>query len=393
MILNKKKNICVVINNRANYARIKSFLLLAKKNKKINLQLIMAGSSHLEKFGDITPILAKDKIKVNYKLYTVFEGNDPICMTKTTSQTISEISTSFLNLKPDIVIVIADRYENLAVAISASYMNIPLAHVQGGEVTGSIDESVRHAITKLSHLHFVSTQRAKKFLIKMGETKENVYLTGCPSIDLINDKKLEIDKNFSQRNLGVGNTIDFSKPYLTFLMHPVTTEFIENKKYISNLIQTINFFKKKFQIVMLWPNIDSGTDFISKNIRRFLNYNKSGIVAAYKNFSPEDYLKLLNNAKCLVGNSSSGIRESGYLGVPVVNVGNRQLDREKGPNVIDTDNNYKNIIRALSKQLKIKKFKKSKIYGDGKAAKRILNIILKKKINLNKRLNYLNEKD
>ena len=172
-----KKNICVVINNRANYARIKSFLLLAKKNKKINLQLIMAGSSHLEKFGDITPILAKDKIKVNHKLYTVFEGNDPICMTKTTSQTISEISTSFLNLKPDIVIVIADRYENLAVAISASYMNIPLAHVQGGEVTGSIDESVRHAITKLSHLHFVSTKRAKKFLIKMGELKENVYLT------------------------------------------------------------------------------------------------------------------------------------------------------------------------------------------------------------------------
>ena len=227
----------------------------------------------------------------------------------------------------------------------------------------------------------------------MGELKENVYLTGCPSIDLIDEKKLEIDKNFSKRNLGVGNTIDFSKPYLTFLMHPVTTEFIENKKYIYNLIQTINFFKKKFQIVMLWPNIDSGTDFISKNIRRFLNYNKSGVVAAYKNFSPEDYLKLLNNAKCLVGNSSSGIRESGYLGVPVVNVGNRQQDREKGPNVIDTDNNHKNIIKALNKQLKIKKFKKNKIYGDGKAAKRILNIILKKKINLNKRLNYLNEKN
>ena len=391
--MSKVKKICVVINNRANYARIKSFLLLANKNKKINLQVVLAGSSHLEKFGDISHIIKKDKIKVHHKLFTIFEGNEPICMTKTTSQTINELSTVFLNIKPDIVFVLGDRYENLAVAISASYMNIPLAHVQGGEVTGSIDESVRHAITKLSHIHFTCTKRSKKFILKMGESKKNVFLTGCPSIDLIKSDKLKIDKNFNRRNPWVGNILNFNKPYLTFLLHAVTTEFKENKEYINNLIKVTDHFSKKYQIVILWPNVDSGTDFISKRIRLFLNKNKKRMVAAYKNFSPEDYLKLLKNTSCLVGNSSSGIRESAYLGLPVVNIGNRQTGRERGLNVIDTSNDFENILKALNKQLKIKRYKKDTIYGDGKAGKRILDIILKKEIDINKKLNYLDEKN
>ena len=156
-----KKKICVVLNNRANYARIKSFLLLANKSNKIDLQLVLAGSSHLEKFCNISDLIKKDKLKINHKLFTIFEGNDPICMAKTTSQTINELSTVFLNIKPDIVFVIADRYENLAVAISASYMNIPVAHVQGGEVTGSIDESVRHAITNF-HIFILLAQKDQK---------------------------------------------------------------------------------------------------------------------------------------------------------------------------------------------------------------------------------------
>ncbi len=384
-----KKKICVVINNRANYARIKSFLIEAKKNKKIALQIIAAGSGVLDKYGDIEKLLVKDKLKLNAKLHTIIEGNDPICMVKTTSQTLNELSTTFLRLKPDVVVVIADRYENLAVAIAASYMNISLAHIQGGEVTGSIDETVRHAITKLSHIHFVCTKRAKNFLIKMGEKKETIFNTGCPSIDLINKLDKKIDNNFSKRTNGVGDQINFKNKYIVVLFHPVTTEFTKNKEYINQILKALELLDNKIQVVILWPNIDSGTDYISKAIRIFLNKKKSYKVAAYINFSPEDYIKLIYNSISLIGNSSSGIRESSFIGLPVINIGSRQRNRERGKNVLDVKNNTSEILNAINKQIVKKKFKKNNLYGDGKSGKRIVDILLKSKIVRIKSLNYL----
>ena len=384
-----KKKICVVINNRANYARIKSFLIEAKKNKKIALQIIAAGSGVLDKYGDIEKLLVKDKLKLNAKLHTIIEGNDPICMVKTTSQTLNELSTTFLRLKPDVVVVIADRYENLAVAIAASYMNISLAHIQGGEVTGSIDETVRHAITKLSHIHFVCTKRAKNFLIKMGEKKETIFNTGCPSIDLINKLDKKIDNNFSKRTNGVGDQINFKNKYIVVLFHPVTTEFTKNKEYINQILKALELLDNKIQVVILWPNIDSGTDYISKAIRIFLNKKKSYKVAAYINFSPEDYIKLIYNSISLIGNSSSGIRESSFIGLPVINIGSRQRNRERGKNVLDVKNNTSEILNAINKQIVKKKFKKNNLYGDGKSGKRIVDILLKSKIVRMKSLNYL----
>lgn len=386
-----KKKICVVINNRANYARIKSFLIEAKKNKKIDLQIIAAGSSVLSKYGSVDKILADDKLKLNLKLHTIVEGNEPICMVKTTSQTLSELSTAFSRLKPEIVVVIGDRYENLAVAIAASYMNISLAHIQGGEVTGSIDETVRHAITKLSHIHFVCTKRAKIFLIKMGEKKETIFNTGCPSIDLVNKLDKKIDINFSNKNRlkSVGDKINFKKKYIVVLFHPVTTEFNKNKDYISQLLKALELLDNKIQVVILWPNIDSGTDYISKAIRIFLNKKKNYKIAAYINFSPEDYIKLIYNSISLIGNSSSGIRESSFMGLPVVNIGSRQRNRERGKNVFDVKNKTIEILDAINKQMVKKKFKKSNLYGDGKSGKRIVNILLKSKIERTKTLNYL----
>ena len=386
-----KKKICVVINNRANYARIKSFLIEAKKNTKIELQIIAAGSSVLHKYGSVDRILAKDKLKLNLKLHTVVEGNEPICMAKTTSQTLSELSTAFSRLKPEIVVVIGDRYENLAVAIAASYMNISLAHIQGGEVTGSIDETVRHAITKLSHIHFVCTKRAKNFLIKMGEKKETIFNTGCPSIDLVYKLDKKIDRNFYKKNQrkSVGDKINFKKEYIVVLFHPVTTEFSKNKEYVNHLLKAIELLDNKIQVVILWPNIDSGTDYISKAIRIFINKKKDYKVAAYINFSPEDYIRLIYNSISLVGNSSSGIRESSFIGLPVVNIGSRQRNRERGKNVFDVKNKTKEILNAINKQIVKKKFKKNKLYGDGKSGKRIVDILLKSKIERTKTLNYL----
>ncbi len=310
-------------------------------------------------------------------------------MVKTTSQTLSELSTAFSRLKPDIVVVIADRYENLAVAIAASYMNISLAHIQGGEVTGSIDETVRHAITKLSHIHLACTNRARSFLIKMGEDKKTTFNTGCPSIDLVNKLDKKIDNKFSKRNSGVGDKIDFKKKYVVVLFHPVTTEFNKSTANIDYLLKAIELLDNSIQVIILWPNIDSGTDSISRAIRIFINKKKKYKVAAYINFSPEDYIRLIYNSITLIGNSSSGIRESSYIGLPVVNIGSRQRNRERGKNVIDVKNQTSDILSAINKQVIKKKYKKNYLYGDGNSGKRIADILIKSKISLIKSLNYL----
>ena len=183
-----KKKICVVINNRANYARIKSVLIAIKNNNKLELQIVLGSSAILNRYGAVSNIIKKDGFKINHIVYTLVEGENLLTMSKSTGLSIIEFSTVFDQLKPDIVLVVADRYETLAAGIAASYMNIVLAHTQGGEVTGSIDESVRHATTKLAHIHFPASLNAKKNIIKMGENPKKVYLVGCPSLDLIKKK-------------------------------------------------------------------------------------------------------------------------------------------------------------------------------------------------------------
>ena len=188
----------------------------------------------------------------------------------------------------------------------------------------------------------------------MGENPKNVYLTGCPSIDLIKNLKLSIDRNFIKKysSLGVGSKIDFQKEYIVILQHPVTTEY---KKSLYQINQTIKAVKDlDLQIVWLWPNVDAGSDAISNGLRTFRESKKTGISRFYKNFEPEDYLKLINNSLCLVGNSSSGIREGSFLGIPTVNIGNRQSNREYGKNVISVSHEANKINKAIKKMIKLK---------------------------------------
>ena len=308
-------------------------------------------------------------------------------MTKSAGLIVLELSALLEKFKPDLVLTIADRFETLPIAIAASYMNIPIAHTQGGEQTGSIDESVRHATTKLSQIHFPSTKKSMENIIKMGEDKKNVYLTGCPSLDLIPNKIPKLDKSFFKKYRYVGNLTDYKKPYIVILQHPVTTEFKNTSKQI---IETINAIKNiTKQIVWLWPNVDAGSDAISKKIRTFREENNPKNISFYKNFSPVDFLRLIDNADCFLGNSSSAIREGSYLGVPSVNIGSRQSNREKSKNVIDVDYNAKKILNAVNYQIKHGKYKKDNLYGDRNAGLRIANIIKKiKKINIQKKLNY-----
>ena len=319
------------------------------------------------------------------------EGDNPATMAKSTGLAIIELSNLFTNIRPDIVLTVADRFETIATAISSSYMNIPLVHTQGGEVTGSIDESVRHAVTKLSNLHFPSTLNAKQNVLRMGEDKKTVFLTGCPSIDLAKKQysirnKIQISKILKDVR-GVGNLKKLVKDYIVVLQHPVTTEYKNTK---NNILQTVKAIHKLGKpTIWFWPNIDAGNDLISKEIRKFREkYNPKNIFFI-KNLSPENFLNVIIKSNCIVGNSSVAIRECSYLGVPAVNIGTRQGGREHGKNVIHTNYNQTKIINAINYQLRKKRYKGSKIFGDGSSGLKIVKILEKYKFeNLQKRLKY-----
>lgn len=380
----KKRKICIVVNSRANYARIKSVLKAVKKHPKLELKLVVGASALLQKFGELTKIISKDGFKISAKLFSIIEGENLTTMAKSTGLGIIEISTIFDNLKPDIVLTVADRFETMATAIAASYMNIPLAHTQGGEVTGSIDESVRHAITKLSHIHFPSSKKSYNNLIKLGENKNTIYLTGCPSIDLaIGIKK---DLKVLNKYHGVGSSINLNKPYVIVLQHPVTTEYKDTKFQIEQTVKAI--IKLNIQTIWLWPNVDAGSDEISKTLRVYREKRLLEHVRFYKNFTPEDFLKIMIGSKCIIGNSSSAIREASFLGVPAVNVGNRQNGREHGKNVKNVSYDTKKIINAINYQIKKKKYPTNKIFGDGSAGKKIAEILSKVKPSIKKKLTY-----
>jgi len=387
-LLKKIKKICVVVNSRANYGRIKSLLRHIRSHKKLKLILVVGASATLFRFGEVDKIIKKDKFKIDEKLFSIVEGDNLITMSKSIGLSIIELSNVLEKQKPDMVFAIADRYENLSVAIAASYMNIPLAHVQGGETTGSIDEKVRHAITKLSDVHFVSTKRSKKFVLNMGETKSSIYHTGCPSIDLALLKNYSIEKNFFNIH-GTGANFLSTEKYILVLQHPVTTEYENANFQIDQTIKAIEKFhsKTKYKVVWLWPNIDAGSDIFSKKIR-LLKEKKPDYIRFVKNFTPEDYVRVLKNSKCIVGNSSSGIREASFLGVPTVNIGTRQSDRERASNVIDVGYNFNKIYNSILIQVN-KKYKKSFIYGNGGAGKKIVDIISKVNFKTTKKLNYL----
>ena len=264
------RKVCVVINSRAIYGRIKSLLRATQAHPRLKLQLIVGASSLLYRFGEVINIIRSDGFEPDNVVHSIIEGETPTTMAKSTGLAIVELATHFENLKPDVVLTVADRFETLATAVAASYMNIPVAHTQGGEVTGSIDENVRHAVTKLAHIHFPSTTRAREFLIHMGEDPASIYLTGCPSIDLLTDIDLALPPDMFERYDGVGKPLDPRRPYIVVLQHPVTTEYGQGFKQINQTLKAVTcIVQKGIQAVWLWPNVDAGSDEISKGLRMF----------------------------------------------------------------------------------------------------------------------------
>lgn len=373
MSMSKKRRVCIVVNSRANYARIKTVLKAVKAHPELELQLIVGASALLYRFGSAIDIIREDGFEPDARLYSIVEGENPTTMAKSVGLGVIELATLFENLQPDIVLTVADRFETIATAIAASYMNIPVAHTQGGEVTGSIDESVRHAITKLSHIHFPATQLAYDNLLRMGEDASTVHLTGCPAIDLLVDLDLKLNAELFERYKGVGPGIDVSKPFLVVMQHPVTTEYGQGYRQVQETLEAVN--RTNMQAVWLWPNVDAGSDDVSKALRVYRESNKDTPVHFFRNFSAEDYARLIANCACLVGNSSSALREGAFLGVPAVNVGSRQSRREHGQNVLHADYNNEHIFDAIKKQIAHGQYERSAMFGDGSAGDRIADVL------------------
>jgi len=380
------RKICVAVHSRANYARIKSLLRAIQNHPQLQLQLVVGASALLYRYGNVIDIIKKDGFTPDVTCHMVLEGSTPASMAKSTGVGIIELSSAFERLSPDVVVTVADRYETLSSAVAASYMNIPLAHTQGGEVTGSIDESVRHAITKLAHIHFPASELAAQNVIRLGENPEKVFFTGCPAMDLLDGLDLRLSADFFERHGGVGHTIRSEKEYVVVLQHPVTTEYETQEEQISETLSAVEALD--MQAVWLWPNVDAGTDGISKILRSYREKNPQSPIHFYKNFPPLDYAQLIYNSRCLVGNSSSAIREGSFLGVPAVNIGNRQKGRQCGDNVISVPPERSKILDAINQQLAHGKYEPNPIYGNGNAGKRMADILATVDLDINKTLFY-----
>lgn len=386
------KNLCVVITARPSYSRIRSSLEYLQKKDNINLQIILAASALSSKYGNIEKILLDDGFEITEKVYNLVDGEDISTAVKTTGLGMVELSNVFSNIHPDMVLTIADRFETIATAISAAYMNIPLIHIQGGEVTGNIDEKVRHSISKLADIHIVSTLKAKERLIKMGEREDRIYVTGCPSIDIAKNVKDRFDAEKYTPHLvkydsGVGSLYDGDGKYIVVMLHPVTTEISSAKSQTRAVLDAVRNID--CQVYWFWPNVDAGSDAVSNTIRSYREKGKTNNIYFVKNLPPEDFLELLCGSLCIVGNSSVGIRECSYLGVPAVNIGLRQIGRERGRNVIDVPEYDTNEIARAIEEAKVQPHLSDELYGDGNAGERIANVIASLgDIAINKMLTY-----
>ncbi|HEX5436188.1 MAG TPA: UDP-N-acetylglucosamine 2-epimerase [Gemmatimonadaceae bacterium] len=383
-----QRKVCVVVTARPSYSRIKSALRAIAQRSDLELQLVVAASALLERYGTAVQYIEDDGFAITARVHMVLEGGNLAAMAKSTGIGLMELSTVFDNLRPDVVVTVADRFETMATAVAASYMNIPVAHVQGGEVTGSIDEKVRHAVTKLADLHFVASHKAAERVIRMGEDPATVFVTGCPSIDLAADVLCEPALDFDpfERYGGVGSLPDLSDGYLVILQHPVTTEYGLARQHVEETLHAVRDIG--LPALWFWPNVDAGTDGTSNGIRAFRERERPNHFHFFKNMAPADFLRLVYNCRCLVGNSSVGVRECGFLGVPVVNIGSRQHGRDRAPNVLDVAYDREQIRQAICHHTSTGRFPQDVLYGDGHAGERMAALLSDVPLHIEKTLCY-----
>jgi UDP-N-acetylglucosamine 2-epimerase/N-acetylmannosamine kinase len=379
------RKITFVIGNRAHYARVKP---IVKFLPPATYRLVLFESAVLPEFGNVRDQILRDIGTDNVaQMFTNISGGNLVSMTKSTGMAIVEFASEFSEHRPDIVVVIADRYEALAAATAARYMNIPVAHVQGGENSGSIDDSIRHAITKLANIHLVTNGECAERIERMGEQKESVFITGCPTIDVCTQLSDKDPGSIFESHTGIHEPrFVLNDKYLIVAFHPVTTEYEENKKHFDALLSTVDSLN--LQAIWLYPNIDAGNDLIRREIVKFKANDEKGHIHFFKHFAVEDYLLLLKNTTCIIGNSSVGIRESSFFGTPSVSVGTRQNMRMQAENVVKSSMDELDMHAAAVTQIQRGPYVSSSLYGDGKAGERIASILLTCSLSVDKHMSY-----
>ncbi len=377
-----KRKICFVITAQNQYARSVLLLRELKRNPKVDLSIVVGGSAVLSNYGNVPKLMARDGFKADATIPMVVEGGTPLTMAKTTGLGLIEFASAFARIAPDIVLVRGDRYEMLAAAIAAAYLNISVAHIEGGDVTGTIDESVRHAITKLAHIHFPTNNEAYRRLVRMGEHKKSIVNTGAAELEFLEQSNKKSVPDISK--LGVGSDVDLKKPFLLVLNHPVTTEYGTNLAHTEALLRAVHALD--IPALWFWPNVDAGTDEVSEATRRFREHNPLSKLRFLKYVSPDDFAALLRLTACVVGNSSAGIKEASYFGTPVVNIGTRQTGRLRPRNVLDVpEYDEKKIHKAIDKQLAIGAFPRSSLYFKKGTSKRIVETLIAAPLTVQKR--------
>ena len=377
-----KRKITITTGTRAEYGILRPILEKIVSRKKLQLFLIVTGTHLSKKHGMTINEIKKDKFKI-YQTFKFLPNDDTgFSAAKSLGEGVVQFAKIFKKIKPDINLILGDRDEMLASAIAAYHMNIPNAHIHGGDVSRNIDEYTRHAITKISNIHFPSTEKSKRRIVKMGENPKFVFLTGSPSIDELRSNKILNKKQFENKY-----GFQVTKNLIVLIQHPVTTQITNTKKHIQNTLKAIEYFG--YTTIIIAPNSDAGSNTIFQNIRHFAKSHN--FVKIFPSLPRSDYLYLIKNCGVLVGNSSSGLIEASYFGTPAVNIGIRQQGREKSKNVFDAKSeSVISIKRAILRALK-KNTKPSYLYGIGNASQKIVRRLEKIKLNyelIEKQLTY-----
>jgi len=381
------RTVCVVIGSRANYSSIKSAMRAVDAHPDLQLQLVVGASALLDRYGTVLDLIERDGFEPDERVFMLIEGETPGTMAKSTGLGLLELPTAFDRLEPDVVITVGDRFETMATALAATYMNIPLAHTMGGEVSGNIDESIRHAVTKFAHVHFPASQGAAERIVRMGEEPESVHMVGCPRMDLVADVLRDGGDGLSDLfRFGVGGSFSLDEPFLLVSQHPVTTEYGDGERQIDETLRALQ--EVGLPAIVLWPNADAGSEHIARGIRKFREHEDDSRLHFFKNLPTDDYIRLMSRTACVVGNSSSAIREGSFIGTPAVNIGTRQEGRDRGSNVVDVDYDRGEIAGAIRAQVEHGQFEHEPIYGSGDAGEKIADILAARPLSIHKRMTF-----
>lgn len=365
-----KKHVCVATCNRADYSKLGPIMKAISEDKGLQLSVIVLGCHLIDDYGSTYRYIEQDGIDIDSRLHTIVRGEDEAAMVESIGLAMVKLPDVLLRLKPDILIVHGDRFDALSLAASAALMNIRIVHVEGGEVSGTIDDMIRHSITKLAHYHICCTERAHSRLLAMCEDNDRILLAGCTSYDKLLTTNTQDCRAVLDKWVGPGSE---PRDYILALQHPVTTNIRHSIKMFGLMLDALLQFERR--VIVLFPNIDAGSKEMTR-LMRLKGIETHPLFRTAKHIPFEEFVILTANAGLMIGNSSAGVREAGAFGTPVVNLGSRQTGRETGENVLhcrEADTTQK-IYHSLEIQYQ-RQFPRSFIYGDGHALPRIMKFL------------------